>query len=212
MCSRYELTTSFERLQTSLKKNLPKDFEKHYESQPLIRPNHPVLVLKHENGISSSSLMLWGLLAEWSKDPINDLRPINARAETVGIKPSFRAAWRHRRCLLPANGFFEKGHRIRRVDSKPFWLAGLWNRWLGNDGSEIESCLVITTKPNSLIKPLHNRMPVIIPDGIESLWMRETDAAGLQDLAPILNGWTPEGWMVEPMVRSRSVNLQLNFF
>ena len=212
MCSRYELLTAFEDLQISLQKSLPSAFEKHYEEQPLIRPADPVLVLREEYGKQTSSLMLWGLLAEWSKDPINALRPFNARAETVSSKPSFKAAWRHRRCLIPASGFFEKGQRIRKATYKPFWMAGLWNRWLGVDGSEIESCVIITTKPNSLVKPLHNRMPVVIPEGLEDLWMTSTDGVGLRELGLLLRGWDPQNWLVEPMDKKRSINSQMSLF
>jgi putative SOS response-associated peptidase YedK len=85
----------------------------------------------------------------------------------VAEKASFRGAWRHRRCLLPTDGFLEKGWLIRRLDRQPFWLAGIWDRWIGPDGSELESCCVLTASPNALVKPLHQRMPVLLPDGLE---------------------------------------------
>ena len=212
MCGRYELTTELVKLPGLIKKNLPYGFEEHYAKQPLIQPADPVLVLRQENGKISSSFMLWGLFAEWSKDPIHGERYFNARAETVATKPTFRSAWRHRRCLLLASGFFEKGNRIRRTDWQPFWLAGLWNRWLGADGSEIESCTVITTEPNSLVKPLHNRMPVIIPEGLEDAWLGQANAYGLRALEPLLRGWNPNGWIVEPVVKRTSIIEQMDFF
>ncbi len=95
---------------------------------------------------------------------------------------------------------FEKGHRISRKDSQPFWLAGIWNRWMNSEGSELETCCVLTTEPNELVRPLHNRMPVIIPDGLEEDWMASVkDGPELKALEPILSGWSPEEWMAKPI-------------
>ncbi len=204
--------TKLEELPAPLQKTLTQELKNHYAPQALIRPSNPVLVLKQENGKIASSLMLWGLLAEWSKDPINSPRPFNARAETISSKPTFRTAWRHRRCLLPASGFYEKGNRIKRIDSKPFWLAGLWNRWLGPDGSEIESCTVITTKSNSLIKPLHTRMPVVIEEKHEQKWLKQGNGMDLKALEPLLTGWSPKDWLIEPVFRAIKVDKQMNLF
>jgi putative SOS response-associated peptidase YedK len=128
-------------------------------------------------------------------------RPFNARGETVPEKASFRGPWRHRRCLLPADGFYEKGRLIRRSDGAPFWLAGLWDRWIGPDGSEVESCCVITTAANGLIRPLHDRMPVLLPDGLEQAWLAAVDGPGLRALEPLLGGWDPAGWEIQPPLR-----------
>ena len=200
MCGRYELTTSFENLPAILKKDLPKGLEKKYAQQELIRPTDPVLVLKNEGKITTS-LMLWGFISEWAKDPFDPSRPkpFNAKAETVGEKKLFRGSWRHKRCVLPASGFFEKGHRISRKDSQPFWLAGIWNRWMGAEGSELETCCVLTTESNELIRPLHNRMPVIIPNELEEDWISPVkNGAELKALEPMLIGWNPAEWMAEP--------------
>ncbi len=212
MCGRYELTTEFENLQSILKKDLPKGFGKKYAKQKLIKPNSPVLVLKNE-GKTSTSLMLWGFVSEWAKDPFDTSkpRPFNARGETVGEKKLFRGSWRHKRCGLPASGFLEKNHRIRRKDSAPFWLAGIWNRWMSPEGSELETCCVLTTKPNKLIKPLHNRMPVIIPNGLEKDWIEPVkDLPELRALEPILSGWSPEEWVVNPI--KKQAIYQMNLF
>ena len=84
---------------------------------------------------------------------------------------------------MPASGFFEKGHRIRRKDSQTFWLAGIWNRWMSPEGSELETCCVLTTAPNELVRPFHRRMPVIIPNGLEEYWMSSVkDVVELREL------------------------------
>jgi putative SOS response-associated peptidase YedK len=198
MCGRYALTTPIDRLLPRLGPRLPEALARHYAPRPLIRPGEPVLVLRQEHGRSATALMLWGLLPEWSRDPLTAARPFNARCETVAEKASFRGPWRHRRCLLPADGFLEKGRLIQRQDRAPFWLAGLWDRWIGPDGSELETCCVLTTAPNALVRPLHDRMPVILPDGLEQAWMDPADGPALRALEPLLAGWDPAGWELAP--------------
>lgn len=200
MCGRYELTTDFEKLPLLLKKELPNGLEQKYAQQELIRPTDPVIVLKNE-GKTTTSIMLWGFISEWAKDPFDKERPrpFNARSETVSEKKLFKGSWRHKRCLMPASGFFEKGYRISRKDGHPFWLGGIWNRWMSPDGSELESCCVLTTEPNELLKPLHNRMPVIIPNGLEEEWIAAVkDGPELRALEPMLCGWSPDEWKAEP--------------
>ena len=198
VCGRYSLTARLDQLLPRLQGELPLGLESYYAPRQLIAPGEPVLALRQEHGLLQPALMLWGLLPEWSKDPLGGPRPFNARAETVAEKASFRGAWRHRRCLLPADAFFEKGHRIQRCDGDLFWLAGIWDRWIGPDGSEVESCCVLTTAPNALVAPLHNRMPVILPNGLEQAWLEARDGPGLRVLEPLLAGWDPAGWVAEP--------------
>jgi putative SOS response-associated peptidase YedK len=198
VCGRYSLTARLDQLLPRLQGELPLGLESYYAPRQLIAPGEPVLALRQEHGLLQPALMLWGLLPEWSKDPLGGPRPFNARAETVAEKASFRGAWRHRRCLLPADAFFEKGHRIQRCDGDLFWLAGIWDRWIGPDGSEVESCCVLTTAPNALVAPLHNRMPVILPNGLEQAWLEARDGSGLRVLEPLLAAWDPAGWVAEP--------------
>jgi putative SOS response-associated peptidase YedK len=198
VCGRYSLTSRLDQLLPRLQGPWPAGLQDHYAPRPLIRPGEPVLALRQEHGRLEPALLLWGLLPEWSKDPLAQVRPFNARAETVAEKASFRGPWRHRRCLLPADAFLEKGHRIHRRDHGLFWLAGIWDRWIGPDGSEVESCCVLTTAPNPLVAPLHNRMPVILPDGLEQAWLEPRDGPGLRLLEPLLAGWDANGWCVDP--------------
>ena len=201
MCGKYELNTRFRELPSLLKRNPPKGFEQNYAQQKLITPNNPVLVLKNE-GKTATSIMLWGFIPEWSKDPFRDdrPRPFNSKAETVGEKSFFKGSWRYKRCLLPASGFFEKGHRISRIDEEPFWLGGIWSRWMSDDGSELESCCVLTTKSNNLLKTLHNRMPVVIPNGLEEEWIASVkDVAELKALETMINNWNPSEWVAKPI-------------
>jgi len=121
----------------------------------------------------------WGLVPSWAKDLSIGSRMINARGETVGVKPAFRAAVKHRRCLIPADGFFEwkklgsikQPYLIRFADKRPFGFAGLWERWHQAGPEPVDSCTIITTTPNDLVAGLHDRMPVILPPEIFTEWL-----------------------------------------
>ena len=199
MCGRFELKTKFERLPNVLKQNYPSGLDSKYETQNLIRPNDPVLVIKNEGRIKTT-FMKWGFIPPWAKDPFDKERPrpFNAKSETVEEKKLFSGSWKHKRCLIPASGFFEKKNRIRRENYDTFWLGGIWSRWTSPDGAELESCCILTTEPNTLIKPLHNRMPVVVPNGYEEQWTEQVkDADALKGLHLLMRGWSPDGWVVE---------------
>ena len=145
-----------------------------------IAPSQPVAVVPN-TGDNKIDFFVWGLIPSWSKDPAIGNRLINARSETLLEKPSFRNQYRRRRCLILADGFFEwqaqldnKGKRpfyIFLKDHKPFAFAGLWDIWNSPDGSEVRSCTIITTQPNEMMKPIHNRMPVILDPAAYKAWL-----------------------------------------
>ncbi len=213
MCGRYELETEFNKLPDLLKRDLPKGFEENYQPQTSIKPNDPVLVLNNEGRIKAS-IMLWGYIPEWSKDPLNNPRPFNARAETVHNKKIFKGSWSHKRCLLPASAFLEKGYRFSKQDSQTFWLGGIWNKWSSPDGSELESCCILTTESNELVRPIHNRMPVIIPEEKEEFWLEPNNNINeLNKLKALLKQWKPNGWRVESLnINPRLKDIQFNLF
>ena len=211
MCGRFELKTKFDDLPKVLKQDYPIGLKSKYETQSLIRPTDPVLVIKNE-GRMKTTFMSWGFISPWAKNPFDKSRPrpFNARSETVDQKKLFQVSWRHKRCLIPATGFFEKGFRIRKKSYETFWLGGIWSRWTSPDGAELESCCVLTTQPNELIRPLHQRMPVIIPNGIEKQWTEDVkDSDALKGLIPILMGWSPEDWMIEELNKSPTSQMSL---
>ena len=139
-------------------------------------------------------MMRWGLIPFWAKDETIGSRLINARAETLAEKPSFRAAFQQRRCLILADGFYEwqKGSTAKAPkvpyyfhlrDHKPFFFAGLWESWRpSKDAPPVHSCTIITTTPNSLVGEMHNRMPVILDKSTCWAWLLEKDAAALAEL------------------------------
>ena len=195
MCGRFSLQCSAEQLPLPLQAVLPEVHRRHYSPRPLVVPSEPVLALVQEEQLHRAALLLWGLVPSWSKDPGHGPRPINARSESVTEKPSFRGAWRHRRCLIPATAFWEKQHCFRPARDGVFWLAGLWERWLGADGSELETCTVLTTTPNALVAPWHSRMPVLIPEGLEQPWLASVHGSELRALEHLLNPWPEQGWI-----------------
>lgn len=175
-----------------------------------IAPTQPVAAVRMGGSTAAPGRQLtelrWGLIPHWAKDPAIGARMINARAETVTEKPAYKAALRRRRCLIPADGFYEwrkHGRRkqpyfITMQDDRLFALAGLWERWEGSDHSYIESCTVLTTEPNERVRPIHNRMPVIVSPESYDLWLDPAveDAA---PLAPVLRPYPPEPMQSQPV-------------
>jgi putative SOS response-associated peptidase YedK len=143
-----------------------------------IAPTQDVAAVIND-GVNRLITCRWGLIPPWSRDPSIGSRMINARAETVAEKPSFKKPFRYNRCLIVADGFYEwrkEGNRkipvyVRLADGRPFGLAGLYSDWNPPDGDTVRTCTIITTEPNSLLEPIHNRMPVIIPKDKNRLWL-----------------------------------------
>ena len=212
MCGRFELKAKFENLPKILKQDYPYNFDKNYEQQPLIRPSDPVIVLK-DDGKMNTSFMSWGLIPPWSNDPLkrSSPRPFNARSETVAEKKLFKGSWRNKRCLIPSRGFLEKGFLIRKKNYETFWLGGIWSRWNSPDGYEFDSCCILTTESNNLVKNLHQRMPVVVPNGVEKEWLEQVkDFEDLKKLVPIMRGWSSEDWIAES-IKNKNKN-QMNLF
>jgi putative SOS response-associated peptidase YedK len=193
MCGRFTLTADINTLQQTFPwLNIPSGMAPRFN----IAPSQPVAVVAND-GLNQLDFFIWGLIPSWAKDPSIGSRMINARAETLTEKPSFRNAFRRRRCLVLADGFFEwqkiqeSGPRIRKQpmyiqleDGRPFAFAGLWESWNSPDGSQILSCTIITTQPNDFVASIHDRMPVILPDESYNEWLQpgETDTTHLAKL------------------------------
>ena len=181
MCGRFTLTVDPAQLREALPGfSVPEEIKPRYN----IAPSQPVAVVPND-GRNQLDFFVWGLIPSWAKDPSIGNRMINARGETLAEKPSFRAAYRRRRCLVLADGFYEwrkePGSKAKtpmyvQMESKePFGLAGLWEIWYSPDGSEIRSCTIITTQPNGLLEKIHNRMPVILPKEAYPLWLAQEE-------------------------------------
>jgi len=173
-----------------------------------IAPSQPVAVVRLASPPSGRELVWlhWGLIPSWAKDPAIGNRMINARAETAAEKPAYRAAMRRRRCLLPADGFYEwqkagrakQPHFIRMKDDRPFAFAGLWETWEGPDNSYIESCTVLTTEPNDVVRPIHDRMPVILDPKNYEQWL-DTTTEDPTGLLPLLRPYPSEQMRADPV-------------
>ncbi len=145
-----------------------------------IAPSQDVAAVRVEGTERRLALLRWGLIPHWADDPKIGYKMINARGETVHKLPSFRAAFRKRRCIIPAGGFFEwlrkekekQAFYIFRQDGAPLALAGLWEHWHSEEeGRDVESCAIITTSANTLVGRLHDRMPVILEPDDFRLWL-----------------------------------------
>lgn len=150
-----------------------------------IAPSQDILAIVHDGKTNRGGFLRWGLIPSFAKDPKIGSKMINARAETLHEKPSFAKLLARRRCIIPANGFFEwqkTDHgkipmHIQMTDGEPFAMAGLWDRWQDDSGETVTSCTIITTEPNPLMAPIHNRMPAILTQDQEAAWLDRRETA-----------------------------------
>ncbi|BBD08286.1 SOS response-associated peptidase [Desulfovibrio ferrophilus] len=213
MCGRFGLDTP--------KKHLAEQFdltkEPSYAPRYNIAPTQMIgAILAHpESGSPAFRMLKWGLVPSWAKDTNVGTRLINARAETVDQKPSFRTAFRQRRCLIPASHFFEwqrlpdgttQPHCIRLKDDTTMGFAGIWEHWStpesnGSPPTSIFSCSILTTTANELMAPIHGRMPVIIPVESYSIWLKG-DAVQVLPLLEPCPAESLEAWPIPHRVNS----------
>ena len=213
MCGRFSLTADPDQLRKIFPwLTVPDELQPRYN----VAPSQPVAAVPND-GKNQLDFFVWGLIPFWAKDSKIGSRMINARAETVDQKPSFKAPFRRRRCLIPTNGFYEwqrqPGSKTKTpmyvtLDSgKPFFLAGLWETWQSSDGSEIPSCTIITCEPNELIREIHNRMPVILPEEYYQLWL-DPGEPDLNQIKTLLRPYPAENMSAYPV--SKLVNNPAN--
>lgn len=201
MCGRYTLRQRTEQIvqRFDVARVIEETFaETAAEPRFNIAPTQPVDVVI-ENGVRTLEMMRWGLVPAWAKDPSIGGKLLNARAETLLEKPSFRTALARRRCLIPADGFYEwqrqgksrQAMHIHLPGDALFAFAGLYDEWTSPDGSPLRTCTVITVAPNALMAPIHDRMPAILRPENEAAWLIGGDAASLLALL----GPYPDGWL-----------------
>ena len=156
-----------------------------------IAPSSDVLACRvSPEGVKELVPLHWGLVPSWSKGLDKRFSMINARAESVATKPAYRAPFRHHRCLIPVDGFYEwhsegegkQPYYIYPANRTPLALAGLWDHWDDGEGDKIESCTIITTEANAFMQPIHERMPVILKAEVFDGWLNNDDADFLQGL------------------------------
>jgi putative SOS response-associated peptidase YedK len=180
MCGRFTLSSSLLDIWGFFEVDNVIEFSSRYN----IAPSQDVLVVRNnEKNKRELTTMHWGFIPWWFKEENIGSQWINARAETIEEKPLFKEAFKKRRCLIVADGFYEWQHHdkiktphyIHLNDGKPFGIAGLWERWKNNEGKIIESCALLTTEANKLLQPIHSRMPVILDRSNFSQWLDITN-------------------------------------
>ena len=213
MCGRYVIATPPAVLRAHFGYAEQPNFPPRYN----VAPAQPAPVVRLHEGQRQFVLMRWGLIPSWIKDPRQFSLLINARGESAAEKPAFRAAMRWRRCLIPADGFYEwkqQGERkrpffIRRKDSQPMAFAGLWETWTGPDGEEIDTAAIVTVAANRTLAPVHDRMPAILAPEAYDLWLDVTKAD--EKIATALLAPAPEN-LLEVFEISTAVNRTANDF
>ncbi len=206
MCGRFTIFADPDRLAERFEASLPEaGLQPRYNAAPT--QHLPVILNEDPPAIQ---LLQWGLIPSWAKDPAIGSRMINARAETLAEKPSFRAAFKKRRCLVLADGFYEwmktpdgkQPMRITLASGEPFAMAGLWESWGAPDGSPLRTFTIVTGQPNALVAPIHDRMPAILLPEHEAIWLdNAAEPAIWQD---ILRPYPAERMTATPV--SRRVN------
>ncbi|PKN37428.1 MAG: hypothetical protein CVU62_10590 [Deltaproteobacteria bacterium HGW-Deltaproteobacteria-2] len=198
MCGRFVLITDLKNIQKRF--NIQNISCEHQPSWNIV-PSQSVPVVICHNGINQLVCYRWGLIPSWSRDPSIAEKLINARAETVDKKPSFKDALKKRRCLIVADGFYEWKREGKSKmplyfylkSARPFGFAGLYETWISPDKKEINTCVIITTAANELIAPIHDRMPVIVSGEQENIWL-QSDVSKISDLLSLLKPY-PAGEM-----------------
>lgn len=206
MCGRFSLKASPDDLEKVLGAPPPPGYRPRFN----IAPTQEILAVTTEEDRPSLRMLKWGLVPFWADDPSIGGRMINARAETVAEKPAYRSAFARRRCLVVADGFYEwqrlpggkRPMRIRLRTGEPFLIAGLWERW-AKQGMALESCTLLTTGPNDLMQPIHDRMPVILDADASRFWL--SSSATSDDLLALLRPFPAdrlEAYEVSTMVNN----------
>ncbi len=190
MCGRYRLTAK----ERYIRDHFGLDEDPAWTPRWNIAPTQPIAAVRQDPKAPKRnfSLMRWGLIPYWAKDPSIGFKTINAVSETAVDKPAFREAMKRRRCLIPADGFYEwqkigqkekQPYNFGMMDDSDFAFAGLWERWRDPAGPVVETCTILTSKPNALVGSVHDRMPVILKPEDYDLWLDPgvTDAALVSD-------------------------------
>ena len=203
MCGRFTLRTPAAAIAEQFAPLAVPDFAARFN----VAPSQPVPVVRTRGeGLRELVWLRWGLVPSWAKDPAIGNRLINARAESAAAKPAFRAAMRRRRCLVVADGFYEwqrtgrakQPYFLRLHGDRPFAFAGLWEAWEAPDHSTLETCTILTTAANELVRPIHDRMPVILPASSYSAWL-DPAIEDPRQLMPLLVPYASDEMEAQPV-------------
>jgi putative SOS response-associated peptidase YedK len=215
MCGRFTLTATVEQLINRFEIEsflLDEDYSPNYN----VAPSQSVIAVLNNGSMNKMGYLKWGLIPPWAKDPKIGYKMINARAETLSEKTSFRNAYQGKRCLIVADSFYEWKRqnqnkkipmRIKLKSDELFAMAGLWEKWTSPDGQSIFSCTVITTTANELVHDIHDRMPVILQPKDEKVWLNpKSNPKELDQLLKPLDRELMEAYQVSSLVNSPKNN------
>lgn len=205
MCGRFALRTPTKKLAEAFRVEEAPAVEARYN----IAPTQSILAVRQIEDGREAVLLKWGLIPSWAKDDSMSARLINARSETVTEKPAFREAFKRSRCIIPADGFYEWQRREGKKqpfffsmrNERLFGFAGLWDRWKGEGGKVIESCTILTTEANEVLRDVHDRMPVILHPESYDEWL-DADVRALESLKELLRPY-PSSEMTSYPVSAR---------
>jgi putative SOS response-associated peptidase YedK len=207
MCGRYALTSSPAVIAERFHLLWTPDLVPHYN----IAPGQTIPVVRETLQGRELAMLKWGLIPSWAKEAGIGMKLINARGETLADKPAFRSAYRQRRCLIPADAFYEwkavagrkQPYCIRLADDGPFGMAGLWEHWKDPTGQTVESCTIVTVDANALVAPLHERMPLIVAPADYDAWL----GAGSKTLPQAVPAEALRAYPVSPLVSNAKNDL-----
>lgn len=210
MCGRFALYSDPRTLARHFGVEVPADLRPRYN----VAPTQTIPILRQEGQGRQFALARWGLIPHWAKALETGYSTINARAETVAAKPAYRSAFRYRRAIVPADGYYEwrsvpgskakQPYFIALRDQEPMAFAGLWERWRSPEGEDLESCSIIVTEANELMRPIHDRMPVILAPAAWAAWL-DPNAKDIMALQGLLKPFPAEAmmaWPVSPRVNN----------
>ena len=203
MCGRFVLVTDLTKIAEEFAiGNIASDFQANRN----ISPGQYIPAIVQRNGQKILESFRWGLIPSWAKDSSIGNKMFNARAETIAEKPSFKNAFQKRRCLIPLDGFYEwqKLGKVKKPflfslkSGKPFGFAGVYETWMSPEKKSIHTCTIITTEPNELMKPIHDRMPVIVGKEFEDFWI-DPENHNYKELLAILKPYSSEEMTMSPV-------------
>jgi len=211
MCGRYAVTSAPEAIRTLFGYAEQPNFPPRYN----IAPTQPIAIVRLVDGRRQFALVRWGLLPSWVKDPRSFSLLVNARGESLADKPAFKAAMKYRRCLVPADGFYEwkatgtrkQPYYVHAKSGQPLAFAGLWETWTGPNGEEMETAAIVTTRVNRALADIHDRMPVVVSPDAFNLWLDCTNVDA--ETAASLIAPAPEN-LLEAYEVSTAVNRTAN--
>ena len=196
MCGRFILLTDLSVIVESFRIG---EVAAEYKTGSNISPGQQISAVIRDKDVNKLVNFRWGLIPSWAKDPSIGNKMFNARAETISEKPSFREAFKKRRCLIVADGFYEwqklgrikKPLRFSLKSGQPFGLAGLYETWISPEQKPVNTCTIITTEPNDIVRPIHDRMPVMVRKEFEDFWI-DPNTSNHKDLLSMLKPYPAE--------------------